>query len=281
MNTLVRTYRLLLVLASGFLVLAMQVPVPSSAFARGSAPGSVHHAFYDLFAPFSTSSHDSTVWAGNFATGARRTYQEVTVNFRVPTIEGPASQDGVAFWAGLGGVPQYGGSGSTELVQAGITSYMNANDQQTNYAWYEYVGDNGKITPQRVPFAQGLHHGDMIYVNVAVNYQTGEDSFTFYNQATGETPTAVNIHGPLPDGATGECIGEHSTNAPDIADFNAPQNTEWLNNCTITNTAQTAKPIGAWPHNWYRLVNGLDQPLIGVGAIDSNGSYTLNYLASA
>lgn len=281
MNTLLRNVRLLLVLASSLLVLAMQVPLASSALARSAAPEGVAHATYDLFAPFASSSHDSSNWAGNFATGAAQTYQEVTVNFRVPTIAGPASQDGIAFWAGLGGVPQYGGKGSTELIQAGITSYIDASDQQYNYAWYEYVGANGTIDPQRVHFNQGLHAGDMIFVNVATNYKTGEDSFAFYNQGTGETPNTVNISGPVPDGATGECIGEHSTNAPAIADFNAPNNTEWLNNCHITNTAGTTKSIGDWPHNWYRLVNGLDEPLVGVGDIDSNGSYTLNYLASA
>lgn len=172
MNTLLRKYRLPLALATGFLVLAMQVSGVSSAFARGSAARGATHStsagdIDQLANPADVTSHDSYFWGGNEATGSRGTYRKAQVEFRIPTITDPTSSKGdlVALWAGVGGETRIGGS-NTELVQAGITSYIDSSGGQYNYAFYEHVGPEGTVAPQHIHFSQGLNAGDKIDVTV-------------------------------------------------------------------------------------------------------------------
>lgn len=284
-NTLLKKYRLLLALTTGFLVLALQCSSASSAFARSIAPGGVAHPNVALSTPAcdDLAKHDSCSWGGNFATGARGTYTEVSVEFKIPTISGPPDAS-VAFWAGLGGLP----GTSSELVQAGVASCIGAttanNCSQTagqhNSTFWSYTDANNKTTSGPFGFTQGLNPGDTIFVFVQSNYRgSGDDYFYMQNERTGEIRDHT-LSGDSSDGASGECIGERPEavqggTQPPLAGFG----TEEITDCQVSsNTITHAVGSGnGWPSDWSHIVNTSLVLLEGVGATDSSGSFSLNW----
>jgi hypothetical protein len=288
-----RTYRLPLALATGFLVLALQVSGVSSVFARSVTHSPVvPNDIVQLATLPNSTSHDSSNWGGNEVTGARGTFRAASVEFRIPTISDPPSTKGdlVAFWAGVGGDPSFSGS-SYELVQAGIASYIDSSGGQYNYAWYEYVGTNGTVSPQHIHFNQGLNAGDKIAVTVESNYlNSGNTQIFITDERSGETesPSAsAEAAIPFSDSATGECIGERSIPTP-LAEYNpspssATPHTVFLNDCVIYNNSGTSHPVGpgnGWANtNWYHIVGKTGDLVEGIGAVDSSGSFPLNWKA--
>jgi Peptidase A4 family len=292
-NTLLRHSRLLVALTSGCLVLAMAVPVASSAVVHSVAPSGVTNFTADpANHRCGTTSHDSCNWAGNEAFDQRGTYRVASVEFRIPTISGN-NLDHISFWAGVGGDEHYAGS-SNVLVQAGVDSKIEQTGptqfMQVNYAWYEIATQNGTtLTGSQTPvnFSKGLNPGDRITVTVSSNYHGDQDNeFSIKNEDTGESH-GWPISGPLSDSATGECIGERVMQLGvlrPIAEFNPPPSatphTVWLNACVIS-TDQATHPVGIWPTNWYHIVNTSSDLLVGIGGIDSNGSFPLHWIQAA
>jgi hypothetical protein len=282
-NTLLRNCRLLLALTSGVLVLVLQVTGASSAVAHRGAPSGVTNVTADpANHRCGTTSHDSCNWAGNEAFDKRGTYRVASVEFKIPSVAGN-NLDHISFWAGVGGDSAYAGT-SNVLVQAGVDSYLvqtGVTFTQYNYAWYEIAIQNGTTqtgSQTHVNFSR-LNPGDKIKITVSSNYHGDQDNeFSITNENTGESH-GWPISGPLSDSATGECIGERVTQLGvlrPIADFG----TEWLNDCSIrTDTA--AHPVGVWPTNWYHILNTSDDLLVGIGGIDSNGSFPLDWKKAA
>ena len=285
MNTLLKKYRLLLALTTGFLVLALQCSGAASVFARGVAAGGVTHATTSVITTdpaICSQTHNNCYWADNEATGTRGTYREATVEFTVPQVLGVGT---VFFGAGLGGEPGYGGP-NFEGVVAGIQSTPNPDDPlaQPNVPSFQ-VWPNGASNnnPHPLPsFPVHINVHDKIKVDVRSNLNgVGYDKIIItdvtQNNASNTPYIIPDVSGgnaPVSDGATGECFAERfgalGVQEP-IAEWYGLHET--LSNCSITNNAGTTHNVGNWPTtDWNHLINTSGTILVRVGALTNNNA---------
>jgi Peptidase A4 family len=282
MNTFFRIYRLPVALVTGFLVVALLV---AGAAARDATHAPVGSADILQSNAGSSNPHNTGNWAGNAVTGPRGTYKAVSVEFRIPRIAF-TNPNQVAFWAGLGGDAIDYPNDSLELVQAGIFSYIDSSGGQYNFAFFAYYDQNDSGKTVRVHFDSGLHAGDKINVSVESNLNNdGKTYITISNLSTGESKTPDTSGVPFSDSHTGECIAERpglvGSQLP-LAVLNPPPSatpyTVWFNDCVVTNARGTeSHPVGpgnGWANtNWWHIVNNSGALLLGIGAVDSSGSF--------
>lgn len=223
----------------------------------------------------------NTNWAGNEAVGSRGTYKEADTEFFVPSISTSVVGSHVALWAGVGGDPNFGGNGSTVLVQAGVDVSVDSNHHQFNFSWWEVVPG---YTEQNLPFSKGLHIGDDIAVIVHSNSSgyPNQDAFFLDNFSTSEYISKISSSLALSDSASAEWIVERiscGTNCLDpLAQFqNSGQlaNTVRLygNEAEKNGSSQTYS-VASLSHLYNQIYvdpNNLNTLMASVGPIASNG----------
>jgi hypothetical protein len=229
-------------------------------------------------------------WAGNETVssngqGDRGVYRDADVQFAVPTISTSVSNARSVYWTGVGG-NGFVTSGGTVLVQAGVRSSV-VNGRQFNLSWVE-VWPN--VQAYDLPLCR-LNNGDSVYIYVESNLANSGYDYYFmenlsangcYNSCTVHTNnTSVNDNCGFTggssfnsDSATGECIVErvNGQNGYPIAQFNPPGNTIQMQSCTVNSTS-----INDQSHNWLICENGSAQLMLGVGSINSSGTFPVTW----
>lgn len=276
MNTLLKKYRLLLALTTGFLVLALQGAGASSASAATFCDAPPDHA--------------SCYVAGNEAVpDGAGPYREATVEFKVPTVYGPPT-DTVLFQAELGGDPKYV-SGQNWLgvvggIQSGRVSGSLGSQPQVNVPVYEVFGSVvGTQGWRDIAFSGTISAGDVIDVDVRSNLNSSGRSVIDITDTTTNKTAEQIVDGTVSDGKTGGCFAERAGNA-DATQSPIPQWTKpvTLSKCSISaqqNGTITTHNVGNWAHTWNHLVNSSNQILVSVGAFitgSNNADFPLTWV---
>jgi hypothetical protein len=127
--------------------------------------------------------------------------------FTVPHLTGTpgVADSSVSEWVGMGD----GLTSPVELVQAGVNSDVDPNDNQTNYAFWEVVGAGLSNVVQ--PMKLTVNTGDQIWVYASSNADSdGYDSFLVKDLTQGTYQTAYEYDpNAFSDSSSAECIVEH------------------------------------------------------------------------
>jgi hypothetical protein len=247
-------------------------------------------------------------WAGNYATGVPGTYREAQVTFTVPSVSGHMGST-VYFWAGVGGAGNT--SPSEVLVQDGveviqcptgisgpqcITERDNGTLPSSGSTWrynppfYEIVNSNEALCTAALAKCNPVimtgipvYPGDSMTAYVESNFEnSGYDYFEVCNN-THSTCTSAPINtnsSSFSDSAAGECIGEEPF-ARSVPTYDANFGTVGMDGCLITNSSNTTKGVGAWPHNYSWMLDANGKTLVTVGSIVNNQNYALGYCTTA
>ncbi|HEY1351725.1 MAG TPA: G1 family glutamic endopeptidase [Ktedonobacteraceae bacterium] len=152
-------------------------------------------------------------WAGGIAD--QHSFAHVQATWRLPCVRGDVKSSSTSAWVGLGGVESH-----ATLVQAGVDTDVDARGAVTYDAWAEVYTPASATTlfhdsQAHLLFSQGLHCGDVMYVQVTSESHGSvdaayPDTFFLGNLTTGEyqyyTPSWQSS-----DGSTAEWIVEQPT----------------------------------------------------------------------
>jgi hypothetical protein len=253
---------------------------------------------------------DSSIqpWAGNYAYGARGTYQQAQVTFSVPYITGNIGAQ-VGFWAGVGGDCAY--TGSCELVQAGaavlqcpngysgsqcLTDDLNgtlpksaSSTWRYNYAFAEIVNGSSSGCQASIDYCaiqvmsgMSIYPSDSLSAYATSNAQgDGYDYFDVCNNTLNTCADPIYNYNSFSfsDSATGECIGEEPlvTGGPVSDYYEANFGTEQLDGCYIANNSGLGQGIGDWTHSYFDSTNAEGNILMSVGDISGGANYPLYF----
>ncbi len=276
MNTLLKKYRLLLALTTGFLVLALQCAGATSASAATFCDAPPDHA----------SCYVAGIEAVPDGAGP---YREASVEFKVPTVYGPPS-DTVLFQAELGGDPKYVAGqnwlGVVGGIQSGRVDGPLGSQPQVNKPVYEVFGSVvGTQGWRDIAFSGTILAGDVIDVHVRSDFNnSGRSVIDITDTRTNETVEQI-VAGTVSDGKTGGCFAERAGNA-DVNQNPIPQwrNPVTLSKCSISaqqNGTTTTHNVGNWNQTWIHLVNSSNQILVRVGAFitgSNNADFDLTWV---
>lgn len=156
----------------------------------------------------------SSNWSGAVVyAAAGATLEKITADWVVPNVYCPA--DGqwhyASSWIGLDG------DGSSDICQAGVTSYLyrsGSTIQRYRYPYFAWFPGSA-VTITNLP----VNAGDLITVTICANAAAA--TLTFTNQTTGAT-TSLGFSAPAGTTLTGNCaewVVSDSVNANVLADY--------------------------------------------------------------
>jgi len=214
------------------------------------------------------------IWAGYIARGKRGTYTEASMFFTVPKLRGTrgVADTSASEWVGVGD----GLTSPIELVQAGVSSDVDPRGHQTNYAFWEVVGNGLSVSVQ--PLALTVKPGDRIWVYVGSNANhDGYDGFLVEDLTQGTSQTAYKWDpNAFSDSASAECIVERpsiNTGPRPLAQFG----TISIRGCdAYTNGQRGMAAIGYFPHDLINMVKD-GVTLASPGPLTNGNDFTVTW----
>jgi hypothetical protein len=206
------------------------------------------------------------IWTGYASKESSSTYYgNVEGSWVEPTI-GTTTCSGATHltWVGLGGF------GSQKLLQDGTN--------QSNQAWFEYLGNNGSgvnITP--FPTSVKINVGDT--VEAITEYTGGTAYYLVEDETTGQSTTAsVSGASPYYDGSSAEFIDERTSFGPQripspLDNYGV---THWTEAQAATSSAyKSPQPLSSLTNvSQLSMVNANDNVTLAIPTNEGFGGYT-------
>lgn len=203
-------------------------------------------------------------WSGYNASSTYNEWVAVQGNFTQPT-QGATACSGAkeSAWAGIGGINSGG------LIQAGTE--LNNNSP---YAWYEYLGKNGGSVSEIKLSSITVHTGDNIHVYVDYQASTGKSTFYVADNTTGTSQSVtVQLGSNYYDGTTAEWIDERPTVNGSYAPLANYQQNPWTN-AQVYSTYGYWNDVGSLTHNQMFMEDTSGNIMSASSALTTSSSWT-------